>query len=177
MKDLNVKTNWTTADVQEFQALLDRMIELTGFRLNLDEDERKAHPPIADGRIPYCDDCEELAGDHQAVLSIPDDEVEEIRTSAQDFKWVSHFLQELDTFRTGFSDARHMIGANYLSQSRNVHGAVKLAAQKGKPGMRSAQKRLDDRFAAQGNYRPKENGGTDSNGGNNPAPNAQDQPA
>jgi hypothetical protein len=169
MKDLNVKTNWTPADVALFKDALDKMIQLTPFRLNLDDDERRANPTVADARLPYCKDCNDYGVDHQAALNMTNDEVAELQQTYQDFLWVSHLLGDVDTFRAGLADAKHMLGANLFKLSRDLHLSVKLAAQKGKPGMRAVLQTLDERYAQQGNFKKKKDENS-SSGGPNPTP-------
>lgn len=169
MKELNVRTNWTPADLALFRDALDKLIQLTPFRTNLDEDERRTNQTVADARLPFVKDCHDIAINHRVALNMTLDELQELQTVYQDFVWVDLFLQELDTFRTGFSDARHLLGANCLTLSRQVHDAVKLAAKKGKPGMRALQRILDERNAQHGNGKKKK-GDKDNNGGPNDQP-------
>ncbi|MFN8397663.1 MAG: hypothetical protein U0176_23790 [Bacteroidia bacterium] len=150
MFDPQIIINWSPADRAEFFQCLDRMAQLSPWRISLDEDYKLAHPTVGDSRLTYVRDCTLAATANQDELELSANRVQQISSEMEKFNTLHEVVRRVGAFMQGLVDAKHFVGSKLLVDSRYIHNRVELEAKSGKGGMREVLAGLDAHFARSG---------------------------
>lgn len=126
----------------------------------LTSDERKTLQSVADGRLAYVQKAVQYCKDNRAKIGMSQEDLDELERYGQMFADLSHLFSVVETLYSGLRDTKMQAGAILYRLSRGAHAQMKLARDKGKPGIEPLIDSLDKLFENQGG----------SGDGNDPAP-------
>jgi hypothetical protein len=151
-------TNFINATVSDQLMLrlvtyLQRITSALPFMISLKPEERVKLQSVSDGRLPYVLKCLEYCMAHRAKIGMSAEDLAELEATARLFEQLSELLHLVDDLKVGLRDTQMQVGANYYRLSRGVHGQMKLAYDKGRPGMENMLGDMDKLFESQGRSR------------------------